>query len=577
MATASEDHLLLAKNTSCQKMLLKMGTFLHYNNKKRKQRQQLFSKMLGNNFPIPEKIIFSDNLIKINKRGKEQERVLLITDKAVYNLKPKEYHKCQRRIDIDKIVSISEAKDSDEFTVHVPEEYDYRYKTKSKHHIIEIISEQFELLSKNTAKLKVNSVTAMELEKKTLTKDEAKLQTREQRYQRYLDLIAAENFDEEVADAKENCRKTVAMKGYDSVDQQKVQFFSFLCFHTFLLILKHNNFFEMCKTVLICECENSKEKRHQTSLRNENIEKKYLIEKRQVDHTNEERRILMSLQHPFLMQLRYAFQTESKLYFVLDFYKGGELFFHLKKMKKFSEPQTRFLVAEVGCALGHLHSLDIVYRDLKPENILLDSSGHICLTDFGLAKELGGDAVSTTFCGTPEYLDNIQQYNNTAPEVISNAGHGKPVDWWTLGILLYELSVGMPPFYDQNVHKMYTKIQTAPLQVPTSLSDNCRDLIVQVIQLQSCCVCTLILLGSGKDDFKEIQAHAFWENLDWEKLLSKDVDPPYKPKIKSDDTDVTNFDPAFLRQKPLDSNVAPPVLSDGVDGFEDFSYPPPQR
>ncbi|ETO14306.1 serum/glucocorticoid regulated kinase 3-like protein, partial [Reticulomyxa filosa] len=134
------------------------------------------------------------------------------------------------------------------------------------------------------------------------------------------------------------------------------------------------------------------------------LKKKYLIEKHQVDHTNAERKILMSLQHPFLMQLRYAFQTDSKLYFVLDFYKGGELFFHLKKMKRFSEDQARFLVAEVGCALGYLHSLDIVYRDLKPENILLDSSGHICLTDFGLAKELGGDAVSNTFCGTPEYL-----------------------------------------------------------------------------------------------------------------------------------------------------------------------------
>ncbi|ETO30714.1 hypothetical protein RFI_06406, partial [Reticulomyxa filosa] len=144
MATASEDHLLLAKNSNCQKMLSKMGkrrekclflkkqsTPFEYLNKKRgevKQRKR-------NNFPLPEKVIFSDNLIKINKRSKEQERVLLITDKAVYNLKPKEYHKCQRRIDIDKIVSVSEAKDSDEFTIHVPEEYDYRYKTVCAKHI----------------------------------------------------------------------------------------------------------------------------------------------------------------------------------------------------------------------------------------------------------------------------------------------------------------------------------------------------------------------------------------------------------------------------------------------------------
>jgi len=269
----------------------------------------------------------------------------------------------------------------------------------------------------------------------------------------------------------------------------------------------------------------------------------------------------MSLQHPFLMQLRYAFQTEGKLYFVLDFYKGGELFFHLKKVKKFTEPQARFLVAEVGCALGHLHSLDIVYRDLKPENILLDSTGHICLTDFGLAKELGGDAVSNTFCGTPEYL---------APEVVASTGHGKPVDWWSLGILLYELSVGIPPFYDQNVHTMYSKIQTAPLQVPNALSKSCKDLITALLVRTP-----KKRLGSGKDDFKEIQAHEFWETLDWDKLLEKEIEPPYKPKIQGDHTDVTNFDPAFLRQKPMDSQVAAPVIADGdTDGFENFSFMP---
>jgi len=292
------------------------------------------------------------------------------------------------------------------------------------------------------------------------------------------------------------------------------------------------------------------------------LKKKYLIEKHQVDHTKEERRILMSLQHPFLMQLRYAFQTDSKLYFVLDFYKGGELFFHLKKVKKFTEAQAKFLVAEVGCALGHLHSLDIVYRDLKPENILLDSTGHACLTDFGLAKELGGDEMSNTFCGTPEYL---------APEVISNVGHGKPVDWWSLGILLFELSVGMPPFYDQNVHTMYIKIQTAPLQVPNALSKSSKDLITQLLHRTP-----KKRLGSGKDDFAEIKAHEFWQGLDWDQLLAKEIEPPYKPQIKGGDLDTTNVDPSFLRQAPTDSQVAAPVIpKGGTDGFEDFSYIPP--
>merc|ERR1712087_662164 len=127
----------------------------------------------------------------------------------------------------------------------------------------------------------------------------------------------------------------------------------------------------------------------------------------------------------FLMHLRYAFQTEAKLYFVLDYYRGGELFFHLKKKRRFTEYQAMIFVAEVAMALGHLHSLDVIYRDLKPENILLDHTGHVCLTDFGLSKDLGPDNEDAhTFCGTPEYL---------APEIVMNLGHAKAVDWWRWG------------------------------------------------------------------------------------------------------------------------------------------------
>ena len=202
------------------------------------------------------------------------------------------------------------------------------------------------------------------------------------------------------------------------------------------------------------------------------LKKKALIAKHQVEHTNAERKILQQLQHPFLMHLRYAFQTDAKLYFVLDYYRGGELFFHLKKKRRFSEAQAQIFVAEVAMALGHLHSLDVIYRDLKPENILLDHSGHICLTDFGLSKDLGpSNEDAHTFCGTPEYL---------APEIVMNLGHGKAVDWWSLGILLYELTVGIPPFYSQNVNEMYRKIQEAPLLFPPNLSNPCKDLVTKV-------------------------------------------------------------------------------------------------
>jgi len=178
------------------------------------------------------------------------------------------------------------------------------------------------------------------------------------------------------------------------------------------------------------------------------LRKEAIIARKQVDHTRAEKAILQKIEHPFIVKLNYAFQTEDKLYMVLDFVNGGELFFHLKKEGKFSEERVRLYSAEIALALHHLHSRDIVYRDLKPENILIDADAHICITDFGLSKEIISDEVTHTFCGTPEYL---------APEVLKGQGHGCPVDWWSLGTLIYEMLTGLPPFYSQNINIMYQK------------------------------------------------------------------------------------------------------------------------
>ena len=141
----------------------------------------------------------------------------------------------------------------------------------------------------------------------------------------------------------------------------------------------------------------------------------------------------MKVNHPFLVGMSYVFQTDYKIYFVQQFVPGGELYFHMKRANQFQEEHARFYAIQVAMALGHLHSKQIVYRDLKPENILLDRDGYICLTDFGLAKILKSGDVSKTFCGTPNYL---------APEILAGSGHSFAVDWWTLGILTYEMTVG---------------------------------------------------------------------------------------------------------------------------------------
>ena len=155
----------------------------------------------------------------------------------------------------------------------------------------------------------------------------------------------------------------------------------------------------------------------------------------------------------------------------MDYLTGGEMFFHLKNDRRFTEARAKMYTAEIVMGLDFLHRQNIMYRDLKPENILLEDSGHIRLTDFGLSKEFRGKQLANTFCGTPEYL---------APEIIVGNGHGKEVDWWSLGILLYEMLIGIPPFYTENVHKMYDLIQNAPLKFRFAVSHEANSLITGV-------------------------------------------------------------------------------------------------
>ena len=333
MAASSDDMLKLAQNVQCQKMLSKMG----------------------DNFPEQERVVLSVKLVKINKRGKEQNRILLLTDKALYNLKPKEIRKCQRRIDLEKIVSITLSLTSQEFAIHIPEEYDYRYKSSYKLRIAAVLQELYK--KKEGKNLSINRIAQDSMLAVTVTKDVARLQTREQRLKRYQELIGKDNYQDEINDAN-NAKVT----GQLIATKEKCKPDDF----EFLKVIGRGSFGKVMQV---------RKKDTKQIFAMKILKKKALIAKHQVEHTNAERKILQSLQHPFLMKLRFAFQTEAKLYFVLDYYRGGELFFHLKKKRRFTEAQAQLFVAEVGMALGHLHSLDVIYRDLKPENVLLDHTG----------------------------------------------------------------------------------------------------------------------------------------------------------------------------------------------------------
>lgn len=288
---------------------------------------------------------------------------------------------------------------------------------------------------------------------------------------------------------------------------------------------------------------------------------KIVINQKDTAHTKAERNILESIKHPFIVDLIYAFQTGGKLYLILEYLPGGELFMHLEREGIFSEETACFYLAEITLALEHLHSCGIIYRDLKPENILLDKDGHVKLTDFGLCKEALEDGETThTFCGTVEYM---------APEVLLRSGHAKSVDWWSLGALMFDMLTGGPPFTASTRKKTIDKILHCKLMLPNYLSPESRDLIKKLLRRQA-----PQRLGSGAEDGLLIRRHQFFRSCNWADLIAKRVKPPFKPLLKSDD-DVSQFDTQFTRMTPVDSPDET-ILSDSANQvFNGFTYVAP--
>jgi len=243
----------------------------------------------------------------------------------------------------------------------------------------------------------------------------------------------------------------------------------------------------------------------------------------------------------------------------MDYVNGVELFYHLQNDRKFPEDRVRFYGAEIVCGLEYLHNCGVLYRDLKPENILLTSDGHICMTDFGISKEglHSDDARTATFCGTPEYL---------APEVLEGNGYGKGVDWWSFGTLMYAMLLGLPPFYAQDVQTMYTKIMTAKLNIPKNVGDDARSLLEE-----------LLIRDPEKrlKDPKVIKSHPFFKGIDWDKLIAKEITPPFIPPVTNQD-DTSLIDKAFTSEDPVLSHEDTSTISQAdQDNFSGFTYVAP--
>ncbi|CAO3671588.1 unnamed protein product [Rhizopus stolonifer] len=255
------------------------------------------------------------------------------------------------------------------------------------------------------------------------------------------------------------------------------------------------------------------------------LKKSEIVRLKQVEHINSERHVLSQINFPFIVQLYCTFQNQMNLYMVQEYVIGGELFRHLRKSRRFPTDTARFYAAGIILAIEYLHSKDIIYRDLKPENILLDHRGYIKMADFGFAKKVPDR--TWTLCGTPEYL---------APEIIQSKGHSKSVDWWSLGILIFEMMAGHPPFYDDNHFGIYERILGGKVQYPGYFETTAKDLLKKLLVID-----ITRRLGNLKGGADDIKKHKWFRHTDWHGLLNKTVRAPLIP-AHSNEYDTSNFE-----------------------------------
>uniref|UniRef100_A0A1B6HWE6 Protein kinase domain-containing protein n=4 Tax=Homalodisca liturata TaxID=320908 RepID=A0A1B6HWE6_9HEMI len=274
-----------------------------------------------------------------------------------------------------------------------------------------------------------------------------------------------------------------------------------------------------------------------------------VIRLKQVDHVKNEKNILQQVRHPFIVNMKWHHRDQCNLYMLFEYVCGGELFSYLRNAGTFTTNTANFYASEIIVALEYLHSMSVVYRDLKPENLLLDRDGHLKITDFGFAKILHDR--TWTLCGTPEYL---------APEIIQSKGHNRAVDWWALGVLIYEMLAGYPPFFDDNPFGIYEKILAGKIEWPRNLDPVAKDLIKKLLVGDR-----TKRLGNMKNGADDIKRHRWFKNVNWQDVYQRRLKPPIVPRVTYEG-DTRNFDD----YPEIDWKSAPSAGEPELKLFEDF-------
>ena len=461
----------------------------------------------------------------------------------------------KRRIPLNIILGITINKLTDEFVIHgIESEYDYYYISHKRSQILQTIYTAYTELEPESQKFKFTSLSEKSLKayvtsKKDKKSDPTITRMDKEHYSNIEDFLLQKN--KTVGEINHNgvvgpnIPTNTVYSSHKQVKEVKLEDFKVL------KVIGRGSFGKVCLVEYLPTHETYAMK---------SLKKDVLIEQEQIENTLLEKEILQTIDYPLLCGLVFCFQTDERIYFILPFLSGGELFQHLRKFRTFDEEKVRFYGAQIALALEYLHSKGIVYRDLKPENILMDDQGYLKLADFGMAKKLKGDEKAMSFCGTPEYL---------APEIITMEGHDKMADWWSFGILLFEMLCGLPPFYVENLDKMYELIKNSSVKFPRriTLSEEAKDVIRKLLEKNP-----KKRLGS-QSGIEEIKSHPFFASIDFNLVEQKKMKAPFVPEL-TNDTDVQYFDEEFTNEEVGMSYIPKKnmdMIHKNQNKFKDFS------
>ena len=493
---------------------------------------------IKNNVTREEEIQFSDTVQKINKNGWKQSRNLVLTDKAIYNLKKKEL---KRRIDYTKIIGITLSKQSDEFVIHCLEmDYDYQFISQKKKTIVEIIAKNYELIKEE--ELKLFEINVKNLNQFVTTKKEKEKQQSKSRMPKTGQINVKDYLFGNKSKTDVNIFQAKNSKKSNSINFKNIQA-NYEDFEIKSVIGRGS----VGKILLAKYIKDGK------YYAIKSMRKDQIISEGIADNILVEKNILSKSQCEFILKLSFFFQTPERIYYVTPFIKGGDLYHKLKSEIFFKEDLVRFYTAQIAVALQYLHNLEITYRDLKPENILLDEDGYIKLCDFGSSVIIRGTEKVKNFAGSPEYA---------APEIITYSGHNFMCDWWSLGILIYELLYGNTPFFNMDKTRMYDLINTGAISFPKfiqiegeekprnyKVSEDAKNIISKFLEKDP---------GTrlGRKGLDEIKKHPFFSGINFDDLNKKKIKPPFRPNFSKEEKDITNnFDEEYLKLEISDSPI----------------------